>query len=104
MSIDPELFALFMLCAVSSSLFDKFEVETPTWKKLARWSFAAALTLGAEFWIGHCALAVLAAFAILGSFVHFYWCSRNGIDPIGASPRQRYYELRGWSWPPGENA
>ena len=35
--------------------------------------------------------------AILRVF-HFVWCRRHGIDPLRATPRRRYYELRGWTW------
>lgn len=99
MDLEIELPALFLLCALSASVFDKFEVETAAWRKLLRWMLAAALTLGTAPFIGHLALAVLLGFAALGATAHFIWCQRNGIDPLSAEPRRRYYELRGWAWP-----
>lgn len=99
MGLEIELAVLFVVCAVSASFFDKFEVETAAWRKLVRWLFAAALTLGAAPFIGHWALALLLGFAVLGATVHFAWCKRNRIDPFSATPRRRYYELRGWAWP-----
>lgn len=99
MDLEIELAALFLLCAVSTSVFDKFEVETPAWRKALRWLFAGALTIGMTPVIGHWALAVLFGFAVLGAAVHFIWCARNGIHPFSAAPRRRYYELRGWPWP-----
>jgi hypothetical protein len=35
----------------------------------------------------------------LGLVVHLVWCRKNGIDPLRATPRRRYYEMRGWDWP-----
>ena len=99
MGLEIELAALLFLCALSTSIFDKFEVETAAWRKLLRWMLAAALTLGTAPFIGHWALAVLLGFAALGASAHFIWCKRNGIDPLSAEPRRRYYELRGWAWP-----
>lgn len=97
--IEAEFAALFLVTALGSSLFDKFEVETPAARKLLRWALAAAMTLGTYLWIGHWALAALAVFAMLGISAHVIWCRTNGIHPLTAEPRLRYYELRGWKWP-----
>lgn len=97
--IEAEFAALFVVAALGSSFFDKFETETPAVRKLLRWALAAALTLGTYAWIGHWALAVLAGFALLGTLAHVVWCRTNGIHPLTAEPRLRYYERRGWKWP-----
>jgi hypothetical protein len=59
MDLEIELAALLFLCAWSTSIFDKFEVETAAWRKLLRWMLAAVLTPGTAPFIGHWALAVL---------------------------------------------
>lgn len=99
LGVELELGVLFALATVASSVFDRFEVETPAWRKLLRWIFAGALTLGAFHWIGHWSLALLAGFAGLGVFVHVLWCAKHGINALTAEPRRKYYELRGWRWP-----
>jgi hypothetical protein len=38
------------------------------------------------------------AAGLAGTTFHFIWCAKNGINPITAEPRRRYYELRGWVW------
>ena len=98
MGIELELALLFVLQTVSTSLFDRFEVETPAWRKLLRWTIAAGGTVGLYPWIGHFALLFAAGFAILGAAVHFSWCHGHGIHPYRATPRRRYYDLRGWEW------
>jgi hypothetical protein len=34
----------------------------------------------------------------LGIAFHCWWCIKNDIHPLRATPRRRYYELRGWDW------
>ena len=99
MGIEIELAALFVLSVVASSVFDKFEVETPAIRKLLRWLLAAAITLGSYPFIGHLSLALLGGFAAIGGVAHWTWCWMNNIHPLTAQPRRRYYELRGWHWP-----
>lgn len=100
LGVELELGALLFVCAVGSSVFDKFEAETAIWKKLVRWGLASTLTLGAYAVIGHWALLILAAIASIGVAAHFAWCRKFGVDPIKAQPRERYFHLRGWQWPP----
>lgn len=97
-----EFAALFLACAVGSSVFDKFEVETPIWKKLLRWSCAAFLTILTYLFVGHWALLVFGLLSGLGLAVHVNWCRKHGIDPIAAHPREAYYRLRNWPWPPSQ--
>jgi hypothetical protein len=73
-------------------------VETPWWRKALKWALITALTLALAAAVGHWALLfpIVAGFAGIG--FHFWWCRKNGIDPVHATPRRRYYELRGWTW------
>jgi len=43
-------------------------------------------------------LGVLLGAGVAGAAFHMVWCRRNGIHPWNATPRRRYYELRGWVW------
>jgi len=44
-------------------------------------------------------MGVVPALAAAGGLtVHFMWCRRHGIDPVHATPRRKYYALRGWTW------
>lgn len=98
MGIEIELAALFIVSVLASSLFDKFELETPASRKVFRWALAAGMTLGSYPFIGHWALAILGGFAAIGATAHWIWCRMNKIDPLTARPRRKYYELRGWNW------
>jgi hypothetical protein len=98
MGIELEWFSLFFLHVLGSSIFGVFEVETPAWRLALKWTIVAATTLGVYQLAGHWALLVMAVPAAAGTIFHFTWCRKNGIDPLKATPRRKYYELRGWKW------
>jgi hypothetical protein len=99
MGIELELGVLLGIAIVGPSIFAVFEVETPAWRKILKWGIVAGLTLGLYAVVGHWALALPLAAGVAGTTFHFVWCRRHGIQPLRATPRRRYYELRGWSWP-----
>ena len=76
-----------------------FEVETPRWRKLLKWLIVVAGTVGLYSLVEHVALVFPIGLAVLGSVVHLMWCRKQGIHPLYATPRRKYYELRGWAWP-----
>ena len=43
--------------------------------------------------MGHWALIFPLAGMAVGCIVHATWCRTHDIDPWGATPRERYYEL-----------
>ncbi len=96
--IELELAALLGLAILGAEIFAPFEVETPPLRKILKWSLVVGITLGLYPWIGHWSLAVLVGMASIGLTVHSVWCRKNGIHPLRATPRRRYYELRGWNW------
>lgn len=99
MDIVPELLALLALQTIGSAVFAVFEVETEPWRKILKWTLALLLTLGLYALAGHWALALPLVLAGAGLAFHLWWCRRHGIHPLRATPRRRYYELRGWRWP-----
>ncbi len=96
--VELELVVLIVIMILASSFFAVFEVETPAWRKLTKWLVVTGGTVGLYSLVGHWALAFPAAAAVLGGTVHLVWCRRNGIHPFRATPRRKYYELRGWTW------
>lgn len=93
-----ELGVLLAIAIVGTGVFAVFEVETPAWRKITKWGLLTALTLLATRWLGHAAVAIPLGLGMAGAAFHVYWCRKNGIDPLRATPRRRYYELRGWRW------
>lgn len=99
LGIELELAVLLAFSVLGSELFAAFEVETPGWKKVLKWAVVIAITLGSYPFIGHWSVLIIVFFGGLGTVFHFVWCSKNDIHPFKATPRRRYYELRGWDWP-----
>ncbi len=97
--VELELLVLYLVQTLGHSIFDRFEVETASWRKVVKWLLVLALTLGVYRFAGHWALALPLVAGTAGVLGHFAWCRKNGIHPLQATPRRRYYELRGWDWP-----
>lgn len=93
-----ELCALLALQTLGTAIFARFEVEAPAWRKLLKWGMLIGVTLGLYPIVGHWALCFPLLILMLGLVVHFAYCRKHGIDPLRATPRRRYYELRGWEW------
>ena len=98
MGIELELIVLLLIHVFGVSVFDVFEVETPAWRKILKWTLLVALTLGLYPALGHGVLAIPLGLGVVGLTFHFLWCRRHGIHPLRATPRRRYYELRQWRW------
>ncbi len=94
--IELELFLLLVFSNLGQTVFAKFEIETPQWRKILKWTILHGGTIGLYFLVGHWALVFPLLGAGVGCVVHATWCRRHGIDPWRATPRARYYELRGW--------
>jgi hypothetical protein len=96
--IELELAVLLFILLVGANVFAPFEVETPAWRKMLKWSLVIGLTLGLTGPLGHWALAVPIGLGSLGLTFHMFWCKKHGIHPLRATPRLKYYRLRDWQW------
>ena len=99
MGIELELSALLFMLTVGMVVFGRFKVERPAWRGLLKWAIVILGTVGLYQLVGHWSLLFPAAAGVIGGTVHTVWCRKHSIHPIYASPRRRYYELRGWTWP-----
>ena len=97
--IEIELAVLLTLQTLGTTIFAKFETETPLIKRLLKWIILTGGTLGLYVAIGHWALLFPLLIMALGTTFHFLYCRKHGIHPLKATPRKKYYQLRGWSWP-----
>lgn len=96
-----EIAVMASLFAVGNILFGHFEERTPKWRRVAKFVLLTALATAisaragrAWFW------AFLGAMFALVFVVHGWWLPRQGIHPLTGEPKERYYRLRGWPWPP----
>ncbi len=98
MGIELELIVLLVLQLSASSFFAKFEIETPAVRKIVKWLILDGVTVGLYYFIGHFALLFPVLILITGTIFHFRFCRKNGIDPLKATPKKKYYQLRHWKW------
>ena len=99
MGVELELAVLLAFAILGQSSMARFEIETPAWRKIIKWSMMSLVTVALSRWVGHWALLLPLGMGLIGTVFHFVWCRRNGIDPLRATPALKYYELRGWPWP-----
>jgi hypothetical protein len=98
MELALDLCVLLAIAVIGPAVFAPFELETPAWRKILKWAAVIGLTLGLRRFAGHWALLLPVLAGIGGATGHFIWCRRHGIDPLHATPRRKYYALRGWTW------
>jgi hypothetical protein len=93
-----EWFLSAVVSVTGSTLFGHFEEKTPRWRRLSKWAayFGATALLRRKQGRPWTFMWVL-GWPALGLSFHLWWCHRHSIDPLTAEPRDRYYELRGWT-------
>lgn len=94
MGIELEWFSLLVIRVFGNAMFGRFEVETPAWKRIAKWLLTIAITGVIYHYFGHWAMVFVIGFSLLGLTVHFVWCKKNGIHPFRATPHEKYRALR----------
>jgi hypothetical protein len=95
----PELLALFAFHTLGVAVFGKFESETAWWRLTLKWIALFGITYWLANSFGHgVALTAILLLMIAGLGFHFWWCAKHKIHPVQATPRKKYFELRGWEW------
>lgn len=98
MGVEIELGVLLLIQLFGSAFFARFEVEIPPLRKIFKWLLIDGITVGLYFLIGHYALIFPVFMICIGTTVHITFCKKHGINPLKATPRKKYYELRKWKW------
>ncbi len=98
LGIEFELAELLLLQLFAFVLFGRLEVETPAVRRIIKWLIIYCITICIYYWQGHWAILIPLVATIPGSIYHVIWCRKNNIDPLKATPRKKYYELRRWKW------
>ena len=86
-----------VLSATGIAIFGRFEEKTALWRRLLKWAIYFGLIAILSGTAGRVwALGWAFALPLVGLCAHFIICARWGIHPLKATPRDKYYRLRGW--------
>lgn len=97
-----EVAVIFGITTVGGILMGHWESGAPRWRRVLKpFAFAGlsvliSATAGREWFFAFLGVLTIAVFVI-----HCWWLPRKGIHGWTGEPREKYYALRGWKWPPG---
>ena len=90
-----------IIFAIGNILFGHFNEGIPKWKRVTK----VVLVLAVVGFISAKAgpawgLAPIALMLIVAAVVHLWWLPHHGINGLTGEPREKYYELKGWTRKP----
>lgn len=96
-----EVAIVAIIFAVGNILMGHWEAQTPKWRRLLKFVLFVALTLGISAGVGRAwAFGFLGLLGVAVLIVHGWWLPRRGINGWTGEPKEKYYALRGWKYPP----
>lgn len=102
--ISPYWFEVAVVCgltAIGTILLGHFEAGTPKWRQILKLLLFCALSVCISATAGRGWFFVFLGLLLFGvTVIHVWWLPRNGVHGWTGEPRERYYRLRGWTWPP----
>lgn len=86
--------------AVGNILFGHFEAGTPKWRRLLKMVLVMGISVAISSYVGRVWFwAFLGGMLLPAVYIHVWWLPSRGINGWTGEPKQRYYELRGWTLP-----
>ncbi len=96
-----ELAVAFGLICIGNIVFQPFAEGFPLWRRVGQMFLGGAVSVGISALAGREWFFVLLGAVAVGIVViHGWWLPRQGINGWTAEPKEKYYALRGWKWPP----
>lgn len=96
-----EIAIVATIFALGNILMGHWEAQTPKWRRVLKFFVVVGITCAVSAWLGRVwafgFLGVLGVFAVV---VHGWWLPRNGINGWTGEPKEKYYAMRGWKYPP----
>lgn len=98
MAMSLEWFLAATVTALGTTLYGQFEAGSSKQRRLLRWGMYYAITALLGRTAGRpWTLGWVMGLPLVGATFHVWWCRKNGINPLTAEPKDRYYRLRGWT-------
>ena len=93
-----ELAIISTMVVIGSILFGHFEEMTPKWRRIVKFIAYTTLLCLISYFFGrlwfHISLGIMLVFVVI---VHAWWLPKKGVNGWTGEPRDKYYELRGWT-------
>ena len=100
----PYWFEVAVICgltAVGTILMGHWEEQTPKWRRVGKLVVACALSVLISATAGRGWFFVFLGTGLTAVVViHVWLLPAKGINGWTGEPREKYYALRGWKWPP----
>jgi hypothetical protein len=96
-----EVAVVTSIFAFGGFFFGHFEERTPRWMRVLKLLLFVAVVVGLSAFVGRAwAFGVLGLVLIGVVYIHAIWLPSKGINGWTGEPKDKYYELRGWTMPP----
>lgn len=97
-SLWTEIALVSILFLLGHIFLGHFEERTPKRKKLLKYILTLILVCGLSLIFSRTvALIFLACTLLPVAYIHLIWLPSKGINGLTGEPREKYYELRGWT-------
>jgi hypothetical protein len=97
-----EVAVMGVLIAIGNILLGHFEEGKAKWRRVTKVFIGCGLAVLVSWTFGRTGFyCLLGLNLVLVLVVHGWWLpKRHGIHGWTGEPREKYYKLRGWPWPP----
>lgn len=93
-----EVAVVSTLVALGHIFFGHFEERTPKWRKVVKLFLFIGIVTALSAFLGRVWAFGFLGLASLGVlYVHAIWLPSKGINGWTGEPKEKYYELRGWT-------
>lgn len=93
-----EIAIVALLLLVGQILGGHFEEQTPRWRIFGKNALGIVLFVSISYFFGRFWFYVsLVATMIPVLIIHVWWLPKHGVNGWTGEPKEKYYELRGWT-------
>lgn len=94
-----EISIISTMVVIGHIFFGHFEEMTPKWRRVLKFvAYTTVLCLISYFFGRTWFYIILGVMLLIVVFIHAWWLpKKKGINGLTGEPRDKYYELRGWT-------
>ena len=101
MNLWVEVAIVATIFAVGNITMGHWEAQTPKWRRLLKFVLFVALVVALSKWLGRAwSFGFLGLMGVAVLVIHGWWLPRQGINGWTGEPKEKYYAMRGWKYPP----